>query len=285
MSYLKDLLIQQWPSLATFKWELGKTPFLDPNMVIGVPVAYLVIILLLHIFMRRREAIRSTPLTVFIFVHNTLLSVSSAVWFVLMANEVYEDWQQHHSFEALYCDSKRLSNLNKPGFVQFLYYGFYLSKYYELIDTVVLLLKRRPIIFLHVYHHFITVILAWISTIYVLPQWTTVLANLTVHTFMYYYYAMAAIGRSVSWKKHMTTLQILQFVVDLGFGLTAFGWSYYNNWCCIGDPRAWIFGQGILLSFLILFIQFFLTTYLSEKPHSKRSASSTSSAANGKKRE
>ena len=34
-----------------------------------------------------------------------------------------------------------------------LYYMNYLLKFYEFVDTYVILLKKRPLIFLHWYHH------------------------------------------------------------------------------------------------------------------------------------
>ena len=40
-------------------------------------------------------------------------------------------------------------------------YMFYLSKYYELIDTVILALRKKPTIPLHVYHHAIMLFGAW----------------------------------------------------------------------------------------------------------------------------
>ena len=40
--------------------------------------------------------------------------------------------------------------------------------------------------------------------------------NLAVHVAMYYYYARTAISsRPIWWKKYLTTLQIIQFVIDI----------------------------------------------------------------------
>ena len=40
-------------------------------------------------------------------------------------------------------------------------YMYYLSKFYEMIDTVVLALKKKPLEFLQMYHHASIVMLCW----------------------------------------------------------------------------------------------------------------------------
>ena len=68
----------------------------------------------------------------------------------------------------------------------------------------------------HVYHHASVMAL----TFFVLEghaslQWIPITFNLLVHVVMYYYYACASISIRIWWKKHLTTLQITQFAVDL----------------------------------------------------------------------
>ena len=103
---------------------------------------------------------------------------------------------------------------------------------------------------------------------------------------MYWYYFQSARGVRVSWKKWITRLQIIQFVIDLGkFShclLPKFrayygqGFVYFASWdyftstyapklphvgTCAGEPFAAIAGDVILSSYLVLFISFYIATY------------------------
>jgi fatty acid elongase 3 len=86
---------------------------------------------------------------------------------------------------------------------------------------------------------------------------------------MYWYYFQSARGIRIWWKKYITMLQILQFVIDLGFvyfaSYTYFTSTYFqwmpNAGKCAGEEFAAFAGMGILSSYLLLFISFYLATY------------------------
>ena len=93
-------------------------------------------------------------------------------------------------------------------------YLYYLSKYYELFDTVLQLLKGRPPphFFLHVYHHATVLLMAWFWLQYAQSlQFIGLLFNASVHVVMYYYYFRRVLGWSVWWKRYVTNFQIVQF--------------------------------------------------------------------------
>jgi len=85
---------------------------------------------------------------------------------------------------------------------------------------------------------------------------------------MYYYYYATAGGARIWWKRYLTTMQIVQFVIDL-FAVYFGTYSYFatNHWnlpslgTCAGTEGAAIFGCALLTSYLGLFINFYIQTY------------------------
>jgi len=161
----------------------------------------------------------------------------------------------------LYCG---LDYLDQRGALTFIYYVNHLLKYYELIDTVFLALKHKPLTFLHCYHHPATLVLTWGQMVDSTGiQWFVILLNLYVHTVMYFYYAMATLRVRMPWKKMVTIGQIVQFVLDLFGCYTAwFLHDYYGR--CFGTHRG-VVGCFILTSYLYLFIDFYEETYSKKK--------------------
>jgi fatty acid elongase 3 len=163
---------------------------------------------------------------------------------------------------------------------------FYLSKYYEFIDTVILALRKKPLTFLHVYHHLVTAGVVYLLVIgQVSLTWLLVFLNSTVHTFMYYYYTVSLLGSTVWWKKYLTSGQIVQFFILLGaacvqlfvFKLPPFlipnpaspmNYHLFSYWryvvgspLCSGDMLYFGLGFGFTASLVVLFMQFYQSTY------------------------
>jgi len=154
--------------------------------------------------------------------------------------------------------------------LEFYYMINYYFKYLELIDTVFLALKKKPLAFLHVFHHSATALLCFAELNgHTSMQWIPISLNLAVHVVMYYYYYATAGGARIWWKKYLTSMQIGQFVIDL-FAVYFGTYSYYaanyfhnlpNLGSCAGTEFAAVFGCGLLTSYLLLFINFYIQTY------------------------
>ncbi|CAH2074981.1 unnamed protein product, partial [Iphiclides podalirius] len=140
---------------------------------------------------------------------------------------------------------------------------YYVAKLAELLDTVIFVLKKsnRQISFLHLYHHTLMAVAAWVAVKYFPGGQAIIIGwiNSFIHIIMYIYYLMASYGpkykRYLWWKKYLTVMQIVQFGVisiqfiislfhDCGFptvikllvitGTSAFTWMfssfYYNSY-------------------------------------------------------
>ncbi|KAK6018154.1 GNS1/SUR4 family protein, partial [Ostertagia ostertagi] len=102
------------------------------------------------------------------------------------------------------------------GYSGLLTFLFVMSKVLEFGDTILLVLRKKPLIFLHWYHHVLTMNYAIMSYSHDIAynSWITWM-NFTVHSIMYGYYMLRSMGVSVpAWvAKNITTMQILQFVI------------------------------------------------------------------------
>jgi len=245
-----------------FRFKSGELPLADWNYVLGGISLYLVSIYLLKRWMEDKK---KWDLNFVVPAHNFFLSALSLVMMIGMLFEVYKKWEStNYSHMTILCDpDKDLAVGKQIGW----FYIFFLSKYYEFVDTIIICLKKRPIIFLHVYHHCITLVLVYVMmTNEVGVQWIPMAANCLVHVPMYYYYAMSSMGYNIWWKKYITKLQIIQFVMDLSSNTVGFYYQLTGKGCS-GSLQSWIFGEAVLISFLVLFISFYESNY--KKPQQK----------------
>ncbi|CAN0238220.1 unnamed protein product [Ascophyllum nodosum] len=139
---------------------------------------------------------------------------------------------------------------------------FILSKIPELGDTIFVVLRKKPLIFLHWYHHVTVLLYCWHSyyeqTTYGLYF---VSMNYTVHALMYLYYGLAGLRIRLCQPYYITTLQISQMVVGVavccsGGYFIAMGETKY-----ISKPN---FQLGVVMyfSYMMLFLQYAFGRFL-----------------------
>lgn len=263
-----------------FDFQPRVTPMSTLKQSAIMIATYYIVILGGRELMRNRPAFKLNGL---FMVHNFYLTAISGTLLALFLEQLIPTVYHHGIFYAI-CDVK--GGWTPPLVI--LYYLNYLTKYLELIDTVFLVLKKKPLTFLHCYHHGATAFLCYTQLIGLTSvSWVPITLNLMVHVVMYWYYFQSARGIRIWWKEWITRLQIVQFVIDLGFiyfaSYTYFTSTYFqwmpNAGKCAGEEFAAFSGMGIITSYLVLFISFYIATYRKDgkKPTGRKAARSLGS--------
>lgn len=142
---------------------------------------------------------------------------------------------------------------------------FCFSKLPEFGDTIFIVLRKQPLIFLHWYHHMSTLVVCMYSHAEYAPQgrWYAVM-NYSIHSIMYSYYALKAMRIRVSNKIAMliTTLQILQMVVGTAIAIMSMHYKHVQGLPCHVTDQNAIVSLVIYISYFFLFAQFFYGRYL-----------------------
>ncbi|KAJ6590413.1 ELO family [Mycena vulgaris] len=255
MSPLSDFLLARIPLAA-----IGmKIPLSNPSTVPSALLSYLAVIFGTQAVMRHRTPLKLTRV---IQVHNFFLSAVSLVLLVLILDEILPLLRRVGILGGMCGPESWTESLE-------LYYKInYALKYVELLDTLFLTLKKKPLRFLHVYHHSSTIFLCYVqlkskSTL----SWVAIAPNLFVHVLMYYYYFLAAAGYKPSWKEHLTRLQIGQFVVVGLTSIWALAISHFtpDREECLTPPVAVAVGSFVITSYFLLFVHFYFMTYIKER--------------------
>lgn len=144
---------------------------------------------------------------------------------------------------------------------------FVLSKVYELGDTLFIVLRKQPLIFLHWYHHITVLLYVWLN--YGdepgVGRWFVGM-NYLVHAVMYTYYTLRALRINVpkSVNISITILQLTQMVIGLIINIWAYNIKESGGKC---DNEYSNVKWAILmyLSYFILFANYFYNTYMKPK--------------------
>ncbi|XP_025213844.1 elongation of very long chain fatty acids protein 1 isoform X2 [Theropithecus gelada] len=146
---------------------------------------------------------------------------------------------------------------------------FLFSKFIELMDTVIFILRKKDgqVTFLHVFHHSVLP-WSWWWGVKIAPGGMGsfhAMINSSVHVIMYLYYGLSAIGPVAQpylwWKKHMTAIQLIQFVL-VSLHISQY---YFMSSCNYQHPviihLIWMYGT----IFFMLFSNFWYHSYTKGK--------------------
>lgn len=208
-------------------WVPGITPMSTLPSVFIASAAYLVLVLGGQEIMRFFPAVPAKYVKIPFFIHNLLLSLGSLVLLLLYLERQFLLIRQYDLHDSI-C---RANLFEQSEMFHIINYYF---KYWEFVDTFFLVIKKKNLMFLHVYHHMATAMLCYSQIVNrTTLSWVIICLNLAVHVIMYSYYAFASIGIRCPWKKWITTGQILQFVIDVA--VCVYGSMYFVYVCA--NPR------------------------------------------------
>lgn len=197
---------------------------------------------------------RFKPFEVFHNLFLTLLSLAMCVYVALGAHERYlED-----GLVGIIC-TQRSQETMLQGRLGFWLYVFYLSKYAELVDTLILAARQKKIIFLHIFHHTVVIVLCWTGMRFAHVEcvWVSALLNSGIHVAMYTYYTISVVARPPWWGRYLTQAQMVQFVLMLIF--TAIHVAYRELVVqCTSSRLPAFFNAAIIATFLGLFYSFYV---------------------------
>jgi hypothetical protein len=158
-----------------------------------------------------------------------------------------------HGYLASFCDTDN-QLWSKIGWWMT---HFYISKYYEFIDTWIVLLKGRTPIFLQTYHHAGIAIIMWGFVVTANTCGITILVlNSFIHTIMYTYYTLAAFGYSSPLKHYLTQAQLIQFLTGIGITFLLYFYdSCLNNAQTVMLMAVHIYAVGLIYLFSLFYIE------------------------------
>jgi len=146
------------------------------------------------------------------------------------------------------------------------------SKFAELFDTIFIVLRRRPLTFLHCYHHFTVLIYCWHGgkELTAAGRWFCWM-NYGVHCFTYAYFAAKSAGFQVPRPIaiSVTTVQMTQMAAGICIVYTVHqtksaAWHAGED-ADLACHQSWdnlYFGFAIYFTYFLLFLRFFAGAYI-----------------------
>jgi len=229
--------------------------------LIAIPLYWLLVYFGPKYMAKRQAWVLRWPLIIW----NLVLTILSVGMFVGMFFPVL-NFLFNKGFKNLVCMTERELYFGFPFFCCWL---FALSKYAELIDTIFIIMRKRPLHFIHWYHHTTVLMYTWFSLVVMTPPGALfAVVNTFVHSIMYFYYFLAACGSRPTWGRFVTIIQLTQMVA--GITISSF-WTYFylseTYPCPLEHANAYMFSTlALYASYFLLFLNFYLQRYIFNKP-------------------
>lgn len=225
-SLVSDVLNHPYPPVPS------KIPFsqrffestIKPEVPFTIVFGYLALIAILNQRQDGKNRMKGPWWKALLLLHNVLLALYSGWTFQATGPATIKYFFKGYQTGGIsglvhtFCDS---SMAHWDAVLAPFTYLFYLSKFWEILDTLILIGKGKKASLLQEYHHAGAILTVWSGTRYESPAaWLFVVFNSLVHTIMYTYYALSVVHIPVPGilKRSLTKIQIAQFLLGGSLG-------------------------------------------------------------------
>eukprot|EP00638_Chattonella_subsalsa_P001289 CAMPEP_0117765282 /NCGR_PEP_ID=MMETSP0947-20121206/20009_1 /TAXON_ID=44440 /ORGANISM="Chattonella subsalsa, Strain CCMP2191" /LENGTH=303 /DNA_ID=CAMNT_0005587887 /DNA_START=51 /DNA_END=962 /DNA_ORIENTATION=+ len=260
-------LFQFYPFLENFYFEFEKKfnpgPVAmkmkaNPHIPIIISIAYLLFCYFGPKVMAKRDAFDlRTPLTLW----NLFLSAFSFIGVIRVVPHMFFILKEYGFYEIVCQNPRAMYGCGAAGlWVQL----FILSKIPELFDTYFIVVRKKPLIFLHWYHHVSVLLFCWNSYVTETGMGIFFVAmNYSVHAIMYLYYALVAmkIRLKILPPWIITTAQISQMFAGITICCLSVYFMQHNE--CEGIQVTNLAAGAVMYgTYLALFLEFAVKKYI-----------------------
>jgi hypothetical protein len=213
-------------------------------------------LLLVYLGVKVMESRKGYALKEFLFLWNLILAVFSIMGALNLSRNIMKHSQESTEIKQTFC----LTDFAPESGVPFWTAAFALSKIYEFGDTIFIVLRKKPLMFLHYYHHVTALFVSWLSTshdIYGIFIWASFI-NYAIHSIMYSYFCLSAI--EVKFPRFIPMLITSLQIIQMFFLISVYITGYFT---CKGKPGIVIgAASSIFASYALLFSMYFYNRYM-----------------------
>jgi hypothetical protein len=201
--------------------------------------------------------LRIHPIALYYFsvIHNFGLAIFSGYTCFALSKYLYEDGNPIGHMILL--NDKIVTKYDS------LIFWFYISKYYEYLDTILLYMQNKNPIFLQKFHH-VGAVICWHLTYYNKVDAIVVgtIFNSGIHTVMYSYYLLTLLKiRLTSLKPLITSGQIIQLIAGNVYG-SIFYYPPIETW---SNYIIILLFDLYIIVLIFLFSKFYYNSYVCDK--------------------
>ncbi|KHN79186.1 Putative fatty acid elongation protein 3 [Toxocara canis] len=220
--------------------------------------AYVIAIFSIQYIMRERKAF---DLQRALYVWNAMLAIFSIAGFIRLTPTFIGQFRER-GFISTFTEVGPCFTDNVAGYWTFLWV---VSKIPELIDTIFIVLRKRPLMLMHWYHHACTGYFSFVAYASgnAFMIWIVWL-NFFIHSFMYSYYMLRSMRIRVPPQvaQIITGAQIVQFLITQAI------MAYLAILCMTTNAnydvtlKAFLLGAFMEITYTMLWVQFYYVSYI-----------------------